>query len=246
MRSAEHSLDEFSQALGELADERGRYKPTPPGRCGFIAVVVDLGTHESPFPVVPGIASRAGTIGPRVAISAAALGKDEPAEGHNVISSMLEGVYEDTAASGGGLFEGALNWLLGLWGAVLQFYCDGVDAVTGGIEQALGSIDMGESTLGAWAKEQLLSLLRWLGIEPLDLSTPKPVTVNSAYVLGKSGLPVTETLQGLRSILGVGRKVDELTIEGPFGRPITIKLPETPDELPEAIEQTLSGVLGGA
>ena len=244
--STEDSLDAFSDALDELAEARGRYNPEPPGRYGCIAVVVDLDTHASPLPAPDVFSSRSAEIGPRAAVSAAALGADDPEEGHNLISSMLDGIFDDTVDSGGlGWLEAAGSWLLGLWGGALQFYCDGVEAVTNWIEQALNSLPLvGESGIGTWAKESILAILKALGIEPLDLSTPKPVTVNSAYVLEKANSSLSEVLAAARGLLGVGKMPEKLEIEGPFDTTITVYLPESEQEIPEAVYRTFEGVAG--
>ena len=241
------SFETFGDALEKLSAKGKRYDPKPPGRHGCICIVVDLSSHDAPAPFASSFVSLRGRIGPRVAVSAAALGKDTPREGKNVIGSMMDALYEDTTSGGmSSPIAGGMHWLVNIWGAALEFYVDGVDAITHGVEKTLNSIPgLGSFGLGTWAKEKLLGIIDGLGISPPDLSTPKPVVVNTAHVLNQSGTSLGQVLVLARGVLGTGEMPDELTIDGPFDTPITIQIPHSRPEVPGAVIATVQGVLGG-
>ncbi|MGI6221258.1 MAG: TadE/TadG family type IV pilus assembly protein [Coriobacteriales bacterium] len=241
------AFETFGEAMEKLSAKGKRYNPKPPGRHGCICVVADLSSHEVPAAFASSFVGSRGRIGPRVAVSAAALGKDTPREGENIISSMMDALYEDTTANGSASpIAGGMHWLVDIWGGALDFYVSGVDAVSNGIEKTLNSIPvLGSLGLGTWAKDKLLGVIDGLGISPPDLSTPKPVVVNTSHVLERTGSSLAQVLALARGYLGTGEMPDELTIEGPFDTPITIQIPRNRPEVPGAILSTLQSAMRG-
>ena len=201
---ATDSFETYGEALKKLTDPSKRYNPKPPGRHGSIAVVVDTQTHSAPLALVSGLLGQHAKISPRIAISAAALATDEPQDGNTIISSMLDSIVFEQSNSPLFLDKG-MSWLLGIWSGALEFYGNGIEGLRNGIEKALGSVQMDDGgSLGKWASDALMTLLDSLGIAPMDLSTPKPVIVNSVHVLSQESTSLSDALELVRAINGVG------------------------------------------
>ena len=222
---ATDSFETYGEALKKLTDPSKRYNPKPPGRHGSIAVVVDTQTHSAPLALVSGLLGQHAKISPRIAISAAALATDEPQDGNTIISSMLDSIVFEQSNSPLFLDKG-MSWLLGIWSGALEFYGNGIEGLRNGIEKALGSVQMDDGgSLGKWASDALMTLLDSLGIAPMDLSTPKPVIVNSVHVLSQESTSLSDALELVRAINGVGVE-SSISLELPFGSAIEFELPD--------------------
>ncbi len=227
--SAQSSLDTFDETLSTLGESTGRYNPMPPGRFGCIAIALDLETHDSIFQIPYPFASTQAQITPRIAISAATLVKEEPVDGQNVISSLMDGIIDEAQDSGdfSAWAESGLDWILSLWSSALDFYGRGVNAIVDGVEDVLNSIPaIGDSPLGSWVSSGLMSILETVGLYPVDLSTPRPVVVNTIHVLRHADGNIAEVVEKARGFLELGEEDERLTIEGLFGIDIGIELPD--------------------
>lgn len=196
------SLDAYGRALSSLDGKRIEVRP--PGRFGCVAVVVDSSVHDAPDELSPFV-SRAARIPPRLAISAAMLAPDTPEEGANVISSFLAGIE----GSAGGGQTGLLGEACRLWGDLLYAYADGTEGAVRDISGFLSSMPLvGDDELSAWAEARMLETLELLDIQPPDLSSYKPVTVNTAHVLeaddGAAARGVLRLKEGYTSLGGEG------------------------------------------
>lgn len=243
--SAGESLISFEDALEEISAADTRYDPMPPGRYGCIAVVVDTSSHDAPSLLQSDLLDSDAAIGSRIAISAAALAEEESEDGDNLISSMLDGIYEDTVEDGGsGLLVGGFDWILDLWGSALSFYSEGVETISDGIEGVIDSIPtIGETELGSWAKGALLEVLDVAGVQPAELSSPKPLVVNTSHVLDQANGTLGSVLSNARSILSTGQMAEDIEIEILDGVSIDIELPED-IEVPEELFDYLDEILG--
>jgi hypothetical protein len=189
--SAGEALDTFAEALDML--DTPRLSPRPPGRNGCIAIAIDASVHEAPHSLANPLVGWDAVLQPRIALSAAALA-EEPAvpssfDSNNIIGSLLDKAKEDTGGGGVlGTSLGAFDRVFDLWGEALLFYGQGVDSLTKGVGDFLRSIPLvGSTPLASWAEDALTEAIEAVGLQGVDMSTPKPVIVNSIHVLRQSG-----------------------------------------------------------
>ena len=176
--SAQEVFGALSSAMKSAA--ACRIDIVPPGSYGVIALATSLSGSsssgfESPF------AASDNTLGTRVAVSAATMVEDDSDEGRTVLNSLLEGV---TAREGAVL--GASRIALDCWSLMLSAYADGFDAVDDAWEAAVEALPLSSvSGLESWAEDAFEETARALGLQPAELSSLKPVLVNSGYVAAK-------------------------------------------------------------
>jgi len=199
-QSASESFNIFKQALEALKSPR--IDPHPPGRNGCIAIVIDPFTHGIPIPFTSALLAGDASLGPRVAISAAAMASDEASRGNNTISSFLDRLKADTdISSAGGVALGIFDGVLNVWGNTLLAYSEGVDSMVRGIGDFLRSIPLvGSTPLASWAENALRETLEFFGLQGVDLSTPKPVLVNSIHVARASDSGTGRVLASAKEI----------------------------------------------
>ena len=173
----------FERLAEALEDSVGkRIEPSPPGKFGAIAFVVNVGSTPSAGRFSSGFARSGGSLGPRAAVSAATLVDEGSAEGRNVINSALDGVRAN-----GGAAVGAAGMVLDAWGFMLGAYASGQDALKTGVEECLNALPLvGASGLGTWAAGKLESAVDGLGLQPAEVGALKPVLVNSGHVASKA------------------------------------------------------------
>jgi len=164
----------FRQACAYRIDAK------PPGRYGAVALVVNTAQVSAATNFVSTFVDGGATLGAQAALSAATLVGESPEEGNTVISSLLDGVKDDSNDIGIGL----IGMVLDLWSYLLYAYTQGQNSLEDGIRSALDAIPWAsESGLGTWAAKAFSDLVKDVGLEPADLSARKPVLVNSAHVL---------------------------------------------------------------
>lgn len=199
-KSASSALDSFGQALQSLDGKR--FDPKPPGRNGCIAIALDTSSHQIPALFSNSLVASDTTLTPRVAVSAAALTEDDASEGKNLLAAFLDratGKLDSGTALGGAL--GAFDSVLSMWGDTLLAYTEGVDGLTRGVGDFLRNIPVVRGTpLAAWAEGALKETIESVGLQGVDLSTPKPVLVNSAHVIDADD-------SGLLSPLGLAKQM---------------------------------------
>jgi hypothetical protein len=133
---------------------------------------------------------------PRIALSAAALADDKADQSYNLISSFLDKAKEDAGwhSALGVTLEG-FDRVFDLWGGALLYYSRGVDALTEGVGDFLRSIPLVRSTpLASWVESALREAIEAVGLQGVDMDTPKPVIVNSIHVLRNSDSPAAAGL----------------------------------------------------
>lgn len=199
--TTQKSVDEYAEALKSLSGRR--YDPQPPGRFGCICVVFDGETHSVPN-VLTSFVGGGVQIDPRVAISAAMLAPEDPVEGANVISSLLDGVVAAQPEEGSGWVGGAAGWLvsqlIGVWGNLLLAYSNGAEGLEAGTESLLSSIPGVSSTgLSSWARGLIEDTLELVGIQPVKMESYKPVLVNSSHVLAHADGQLDDVLSAARN-----------------------------------------------
>ncbi|MDR0350234.1 MAG: hypothetical protein LBH64_01630, partial [Coriobacteriales bacterium] len=184
--SADDAFDSFEEALAAL--DSPRLSPHPPGRSGCVALAIDASTREAAPQIAGGLSGGAAVLQPRIALSAAALADDAADENGNLISSVLEKAAADADWDGVfgrtlGLFDGVFD----LWGSALSFYNGGVSSLVGGVGGLLRSIPLVNATpLASWAEDALGEAIEAVGLQEIDIDTPKPLLVNSMHVLRRS------------------------------------------------------------
>ena len=242
---AERSFEKYGEAMTEVSSPSKRYDPKPPGRYGCIAVVVDTSSHDAPGLLSSSLMGSNASIGPRVAISGAALGEDVPEDGQNILSSMLDGLCQDAKDSGSGALVGSgFDWVFDLWGWALSAYSNGMDSFASGMERVVDAIPgLGESGLGAWAKGAFTAALTSVGLEPAKLSSPKPLTINTSYILEESNERLANALQAARAFVVDGESWDSVDFET-LGKMVHIDFPENTESVLESLDEVL-GRLGG-
>lgn len=188
--SASRALDSFGQALESLDGERLDLRP--PGRNGCIALALDTSHHQVPALFTNSLVNSNTTLDTRVALSAAALAEDDASEGQTLLAAFLDraaGKLDAGTALGGTL--GAFDSVLSIWGDTLLAYSEGVDGLTRGVGDFLRDIPVVRGTpLAGWAEGALKETIESIGLQGVNLSTRKPVLVNSAHVIAtdESGL----------------------------------------------------------
>ncbi len=174
---AENLFDFIKRAFSEAANQR--IHVAPPGRFGVVCLAVNRDISSSFSQYSSLFIQDSQSLGPCVAISSATLVKEQSDEKKNVINSFFDGVSEEDAPA-----LGPLRVIFDAWSTFLKAYSDGNDALLEGIQNAINSIPFAsESGLGNWASSRLEEIINVVGLEPADLSSPKPVLVNSEHVL---------------------------------------------------------------
>jgi hypothetical protein len=206
--SAKEGLDAFEEALRAL--DTPRLDPSPPGRNGCIAICIDPTPRPIPQPFSSSLVGGDASIQPRIAISAAAMAKDDAREGNTLLAGFLDRAREDVGTGGmGGGVLGAFDQVLGIWGDMLLVYSEGVDSMARGLGDFLRGIPLVNATpLAGWAESALRETIEAVGLQGVDLSTPKPVLVNSLHVARASDSAAAQALvtakEGYSSVPGSG------------------------------------------
>lgn len=209
-------FDQLKEAISSATDKR--IEATPPGSNGVVVVVANVGESAPSTNFESSFVQATGNLGVRVAISAATLVEDPSGEGDSVISSLLDGLADESGVAGA-VVDGA-DIVLECWSALLAVYSNGQEAIIDAVEEGLNSLPLiSESGLGTWAADELEELVSDLGLEPADLDALKPALVNSAHVLAASdGDFAAQLLQIKQAVIespdssdgGLGSLVDAL------------------------------------
>lgn len=246
------SLFETAQAtLKDMAAQRIRV--SPPGRFGVVAIVASTESRPADYGFASQLVGGSGTLGTCVAISGATLVSDSPEQGRTALSAALDGLRERGDIPLAGVLDGVMD----VWSAMLFAYADGQRRIGEGIDELDKRLSLdSESRLGLWSSKEFSRTMESLGLQPVELDTPKPVLVNTAHVLNADGsqfsarlLSVKRTAAGLsgenllQGAIGIaeGRALQavddldrEVTIaeieiagEGLPSIPLTITLPDS-------------------
>ncbi|MDR3052503.1 MAG: hypothetical protein LBU48_01400, partial [Coriobacteriales bacterium] len=185
--SANQAFDLFREAMEAL--KTPRLDPKPPGRAGCIALAFDMSSHAVPGVFSTSLVAGEAQLQPRVALSAATLASEPAEQGNTLIAAFLERTKQHTdSTSLGGQALGVFGGILTLWGDALLMYSEGTEALTKGVGDFLRAIPLvGSTPLASWAESALSEAIRAVGLQGVDLSTPKPVLVNTAHVIRASG-----------------------------------------------------------
>ena len=172
-------LEQLIEAAKAAADKR--VDPSPPGKFGAVAFVVNAGSTPAAGGFANGFVSAGGALGPRAAVSASTLVDEGTSEGKSAVNSALDGLREN-----GGAVIGAAGIVLDAWSWMLVAYGEGQDALVGGIEQGLNALPLvGASGLGTWASEKLTDAIDAVGLQPAEVGALKPALVNSGHVAAR-------------------------------------------------------------
>ena len=198
--SASEAFGDFSEALESLSDKR--FDPKPPGRNGCIAIALDTSSHLIPGVFSNSLVSADAQLQPRIALSAAALASDDASEGRTILSAFLDGATDDlVSGSTTGRTLGAFDGILSVWGDSLLAYSGGVDSLARGVGDFLRGIPIVNSTpLAGWAEAALAEAIKAAGLQGVDISTPKPVLVNSMHVIRTSDSAALNMLGSAKEI----------------------------------------------
>lgn len=203
--SAEKAVDSFQEALDALRPKR--INPHPPGRRGCIVIVVSPGGPRLPAGLKTTLLSGADGLPPRMAISAAALAKDR---GGNILGDFLEGLKAKGDQSHQDMLLGGADFILDVWGGVLQAYFDGVGGLTRAVGDLLRAVTGDRSSaLATWAENAITEAFASFGLQPVELYSPKPLIVNSYHVAsadpgGLASVVVMGVKQGYAGLAGDG------------------------------------------
>jgi competence protein ComGC len=173
-------LDRLSEAMGKAGE--ARLNPRPPGRAGAIVLMMAHGGNL-PDRRLSSFSNNDQPLSSRCALSAATLSADTSSEMRNVINDILG---ESFSMDGLGL-SSAAGTLGHIWSGILVGYGDAHASVKGGMREALSRIPLlSASGLGQWAADTFDTMIEDLGLRPVELTTWKPVIVNSIHV-GEAG-----------------------------------------------------------
>ena len=200
-----------------------RYDPQPPGRYGCICIVT---ASKAPVPRLGSFSAGTDSLGTRVAISAATLAPDAGTDADSVVNDVAQGLLP-----GDSLGSGFVKTALGGWSKLLQVYTKGNQGVVDAFNTVLGGIPVVGDSLSSWAADKFRSVIKDAGLEPADLTTYRPVLVNSSHVLARSDGAVASALLSLKHAAEVAGQVQ---LEG---------LSALVDELPQVqgVGEYLSG-----
>jgi hypothetical protein len=191
--AAEKSGSAFDRAIKMLAVERPAIRP--PGHLGCIGFVMRGSETAVPDELVGSFVS-GGSLPAGVAISAATLAPDEATDGHDVLSSVFDGISE------GSLVGGLLDGVTGLWGGLLVSYGSAYGSVSDAADSFLDGVDgvFGEKVAG-WLRKKISDVVSAAGFEPADMRLRKPVLTNTQNVMdGYGGSRVAEVRQFVESL----------------------------------------------
>lgn len=182
------------EKCGELLSQAAGFRidAAPPGRFGTVVLVANLGQVPSSLGFENGFVEDSGSLGARVALSAAMLVPDKADDQGNVISSILNGLK-------GGVLGGAADIVVDLWGGLLSVYSKGQEALDGALQDVIGALPFASASgLGTWASKFFQEAVAKVGLQPVDLDALKPVLVNSAHVAAKDASGVGARLLSLK------------------------------------------------
>ncbi len=177
---AEGSASAFQKAIDLLSVDRP--KLTPPGSYGCIAFVW-RGDTEVPSQLTSAFLEE-GTLPAGVAVAGATLAPDEATDGHNVLSSVFDGLKGDGQPIALSLVGGITD----LWGRLLVGYGSSYESVSGSVDGFLDGIGgMGGEKVAGWLRDRISSIVEAGGFAPADMRLRKPVLVNSQTIMDKAG-----------------------------------------------------------
>lgn len=166
----------IERALSSVAG--ARYDPQPPGRYGCICIVT---ASEASVPFLGSFSAGGDSLGTRIAISAATLAPDAATDAGSVITDVAAGMLPAESAGGA-----LLGTVMGGWGKLLEVYTKGNDGMVEAFNTVLGGIPVVGDSLSGWAADTFRDAIKAAGLEPADLSTYRPVLVNSSHVLARA------------------------------------------------------------
>ena len=173
-----------------------RISVSPPGRVGALALVFSTAEVSSEGGYSNGFVKSSGTLGTRLAISAATLAPDSSEGSKTVITSLLDGLRDRVPW----LSSTQGSTLLQIWSAALGSYGSGQEALVEGVRQVCSKSKLlSASGLGPWAADKLQSAIEALGLQAADLSAVRPVVVNSYHVLAADGSAFSSQVLSARS-----------------------------------------------
>lgn len=177
----------LSDAMESLSG--ARYDSQPPGRYGCICIVA---APEAKASAIPFVADNAATPA-RIAISGATLAPDEASDKGTVISSVAQGLIpQETIGSG------IAKTIFKAWSSMLWAYTDGCEKIKEGFRKSLGAIPLIGTTLSDGAVNAFESALSAASLQPPDLSTYKPVLVNTSHIIARDDGAVASALGNLK------------------------------------------------
>lgn len=175
--SAQNLFEKLKDAI--VTSSEKRIRTYPPGRYGAVSVVANANSQD-PNQLVPnGFVSTESTLSSRMALSASTLAPDSPDDANSSLTTLFDRVTE-----GGTLGSGVPRSFIEIWSWSLRSWNEGEQAIVDLISEISSSFPLEDVCgLGKWALHTFQDTIAALGLEPVELSTYKAVTVNSAHVL---------------------------------------------------------------
>lgn len=192
---AKQDLVREKSSIGTLLKEAmeslkgARYDPQPPGRYGCICIVM---APSSPAGDVAFVQDDA-KLPSRVAISGATLAPDGTDEQSSVISEVAQGLIPS-----GSLGSGILKALFNAWSSMLMAYSGSCEGIKAGFRKSLGTIPFVGTALSNSAVSAFEGALTSVSLQPPDLSTYKPVLVNTSHIVERDDGKIAEVLGNLK------------------------------------------------
>ena len=199
-KDVDETVNLFDEALKAIKTER--VNPHPPGRKGCIVIVMAPQPLRIPGALSSPLVANTGDVPMRLAISAAALAKDTES---NILADFLEGVKANTRSEAVHTGLVAPDFILDIWGGMLEMYGKGCDGLSKGVGDMLRLVTFNQSSpLAAWAEKAIENCLEAIGLQPVDLHAPKPLIINSIHVArADSSGAVSSALLGVRNVYGM-------------------------------------------
>lgn len=190
-RGLESSKKGLVSALKSALQSAGkaRFDPQPPGRYGCVCIVMSPRQQADKLPFL----KEQGTLPYRVALSGATLAPDTPQDGATMITDAAAGLIPDGSA-GGSLARS----VVGAWSGALDAYKKGNEGLLDAFDRILGSLPLVGDDLSEWACKAIRDALDSAGLEPCDMSTYKPVLVNTSRVIERDEGAAAEVLRNLK------------------------------------------------
>lgn len=178
-RPVKNLFEQFKEAFRSVCGQR--IEVYPPGRYGAVSILVSTNQQNASSLIPNSFVAQTSPLSSRMALSAATLAPDEADDTNSALTTLFDRL------SGGDLFGSkAPRIAIEIWSKSLQSWNKGEQAIDDTISSVASSLPLEDVCgLGKWALNTFRDTVENFGLEPVELSSYKAVTVNSSHVLSR-------------------------------------------------------------